>query len=144
MSTTTPVLMPSQRLRWAEASERCPVIGAVMSTTRPARVRASDRACDVVAASPKALPVRYTVNTKEVATALIEAEPQSHSPHAMTARREVAVGGVIVVGAGRSGSDMFVTVCPFGEHRVARRRACRSRYSRHPVEKLSRFISTCV
>ena len=86
-TTTMKVLTPSQNLRRPEVSDRCPVIGARAAITRPAMARAQPSWAEITFSSPKEDPVRYTVKTKVVTTALNAAEPQSQNAQATTRPR---------------------------------------------------------
>src|SRR5580693_4604269 len=86
-SATTPELIPSHRLRWPDASVRCPATGATIAMTMPAAAVNPPSSSDSRAGSPKAELDRYVLKTKVVATALNAENAQSQKPHATTAPR---------------------------------------------------------
>src|ERR1700722_9706245 len=90
-SATTPELIASHRLRWPDASVRCPATGAMMAMAKAAAAGNPPSNSDSRAGSPKAELDRYVLNTKVVATALNAENAQSQKPHAATAPRS---GGV--------------------------------------------------
>ena len=68
----------NQNVPLPRRSARCPVIGAVSATMMPATVIPMETAWELNVWLPKLAEVRYTVNTKVVATAFTEAPPASH------------------------------------------------------------------
>src|SRR3954452_24723686 len=83
-TATAAEFTPSHSLRRPPASERCPVTGASSAMAKPPTASAAPRTAEALSSPPKALDVRYTVNTKVVMTALKAAEPQSQEAQAST------------------------------------------------------------
>src|ERR1700684_1146501 len=92
--TTPPELIPSHSLRRPEASLRWPAPGATPAMITPATAVNTPSSSDSCAGLPNALPDRYVLNTKVVATALKAENAQSHRPQAATAPRVTPALGV--------------------------------------------------
>lgn len=86
-ATTTPELIPSHSLRRPEVSLRWPATGATTAMNTPATAVNTPSSSDSCAGLPNALPDRYVLKTKVVATALKAENAQSQRPQAATAPR---------------------------------------------------------